>query len=387
MGYISGLIKPNTGTVTITDKLEFSLNNIMLSQGVDGSYSAKIYLDDTLKLKENLKYEVNVNEEPCSKIDFSTGTNSYIRAEYVYTFLDDELNPLCTDTLVFNISFFDYSTEIKITTSGGQTAVDYWNTYFSKNDFKVNVKVSDYERDSSLVYGEGDYSNYFVLTYMVDDEEYLTQIFDSKQTVALIEAPDKFGYVFSHWVDSNGNKVNQTSNLNSNITLYAVYIEAEALPWTIDGDTITGYTGTSTELIFPTSYSIGPNGKYIAGEDYQIKYVKMDFTALDVAVKRIIYPSGVTHKGSFYIPDGLEYLEYQGLTNIYNRHFEYYSGNLDLVLNFDYVSILQLYEYPSALMNGTINVYVPDDLVDDYKSAEGWSEISSKIYAISEYKA
>lgn len=245
-GHISGLIKPNTGTVTISDKIEFSLTNIVMTEQLDGTYSAKIYLSDVAELKEGKSYIVLVNDEPCTKNEFSTGSTSYMRAEYAYSFLDNELNTLCTDNLIFNISFFDKSTEITVSSKGGQTAVDYWSTYFNKNNVEVSIVPSEYTRDNEIEYGEGDYSNYATITYMVDDSMYLTQVYEKSQMVTLVTAPEKTGYVFKYWKDENGTKVNDSSKFSSNKTLTAVYyeivtatlFEGEKEIWIGDGQTV-----------------------------------------------------------------------------------------------------------------------------------------------------
>ena len=168
-GYITGMIENNTATIEIMDTAKFTLNNIVLTQDKDNTYSATIYNEDLIKFKDNVNYGVYVNGEPCSQVDYST---NYIRAEYGYTFMNDNLEELMTDTLQFNFAFFDKSSQLKITTNGGQTAVNYWNNYFARNNFIVEVKPSSYDKNNDLTFGDGDVSEYRTLNYYVEDNVY-----------------------------------------------------------------------------------------------------------------------------------------------------------------------------------------------------------------------
>lgn len=223
-GYLSGMVPNNQASITIKDNIKISLNNIVLVQETNtDSFSAQIYLNDVVELQKDKAYTVAVNGEPSSKVDYSTGNDSFVRAEYVYQFLGNDLSVLCTDTLTFNFAFFDKGTEVKITTDGGQTAVDYWNKFFSRNDFDVEIKATEYISDSELTYGTGDYSNYHTITYFVDETEYLSQIVNENDKVTLINAPDKEGYIFDYWADAEGNRVEMNSKFSEDIVLTAVY--------------------------------------------------------------------------------------------------------------------------------------------------------------------
>lgn len=294
-GYIDGLINPNTGTVqVVSDKLEFTIDNIVMTEQIDGTYSAKIYLPDVLQLEEGKNYSVSVNDEPCSKVEFSAGTTSYARAEYAYAFMDTNLNTLCVDTLVFNVSLFKTSTDVTISSNGGQTAVDYWNTYFAKNEFKVSIFADDYVHDDSIEYVEGDVSNYHTLTYYVDDEVYMTQIFDNTKAVTLVDGPAKTDIAFSHWIDADGNKLNQTSKFNADTTIYAVYVEAEPLKFEFYNNSLSLYTGTNeTDVVVPESYSITSYGAFVEGNDYVVEKISMHAFANNDAIKSITLPKTI----------------------------------------------------------------------------------------------
>ena len=229
-GYISGIVETNKVTTTITDNVEFSFTNVVLTQETNSeTYSAKIYLNDIIELDESKSYTVFVNKEPSSNVVFSAGTTSYVRSQYSYSFLDDNLNSLCNDILTFNFAFFDKGTEIKISTQGGQAASDYWRKYFTRNNFIVEIKSTNYTAEDDLSFTDGDISNYCTLTYWVDGSEYMTQVFDINQKVTLIDGPYRAGYTFSHWQDTEGNIYSSIAQFSMNKDLLAVFEENEIL--------------------------------------------------------------------------------------------------------------------------------------------------------------
>lgn len=386
-GYIDGLINPNTGTVQVApDKLEFTIDNIVMTEQIDGTYSAKIYLPDVLQLEEGKNYSVSVNDEPCSKVEFSAGTTSYARAEYAYAFLDTNLNNLCVDTLVFNVSLFKTSTDVTISSNGGQTAVDYWNTYFAKNEFNVSIFADDYVRDDSIEYVDGDVSNYHTLTYYVDDEVFTSQIFNEEQAVNLIDAPEKADHVFSHWVNSFGTKVNNQSRFFADTALYAVYVEAQVLPFTFDGNKVTGYTGTSTEIVIPATYSLSAKGQPIVGDDITVTKVDFWLRSLDINVTSVTIPETITviTADFWYQAPNLARIEFLGnFGSINDQWFYETSSYAELILHGDEVLKLYNWEYATTgLRNGYRRTYVPANLLEAYKTAEGWEELADRIFAI-----
>lgn len=388
-GVLTGMTENNQGTVEVTDKIKFSLNNIVITQEADtDKYSATIYLNDIVSLETDKDYSVTVNKEPCSSSISSAGTTSYVKADYVYRFLDDNLENLCEDTLTFNIAFFAKYTEVKVSTNGGQTAVDNWNTYFSRNYFDVEVVPTEYTQDNEIIYGTGNVENYHILTYIVDEQEYMTQVFDSNKSISLISGPAKDGYTFSHWIDSDGNKVKMTSKFTEDTTLTAVYVELESLPWTFNGSAVTGYTGTSTDLVIPSSYSVLANGKIVEGDNVQVTEITFWLRNLSVNVTSITIPSSITviETEFWYGASNLKYIEVNcGLGSINDQWFYVNPSGTKLVLNIDKVLPLYNYEYNvGGISTGKVTVYVHDDLVERYKASTGWSEFADQIHAISE---
>ena len=220
-GYINGLIDNNTATIEVTDTITYSLENIVLTQNPDGSFSAVIYSDDKFELKQDTAYGVFVNNEPCTQVDFSS---NFVRAEYRYAFLDNDLEVLMDDTLQFNIAFYTNSSSFTLTTHGGQEAVDYWNKYFSRNDLVVEVKPIEYSKDNQLTIN-GSYDEYVTLNYYVDDEIKYTNIYLPGYHVTSMPIPaDSENKLFAYWANKEGEKVDELT-ITQDTDLYAVFTE------------------------------------------------------------------------------------------------------------------------------------------------------------------
>ena len=180
-GQIVNLYKPNE--VIITDNVSYLFENIALTKDGD-LYSAKISTNEVLDLvlDEQATYGVYVNGMPCNYVEI---TKDYVLAEYRYTFYDIDFNVLMDDTLSFKFAFYTNSTYLSVTTSGGAEAVKYWNNYFNKNVFEVTIDNQGYSYSNDITFGSGDISNYSVVTYYVDDEIYLKQIYKNGNSINL----------------------------------------------------------------------------------------------------------------------------------------------------------------------------------------------------------
>ena len=150
-GYITGLIEGNKVTTTVeSDTASFSLENIVLTENTDKSYSAVIYSNEKIRLDSNKTYGVYIDDEPCTQVSSSS---NYVRAIYHYAFLDYDLDLILDDTLQFNFAFYANGVTFTLTTYGGQNAVNFWNTYFTRNNLIVEVRPIDYEKDNELSIG------------------------------------------------------------------------------------------------------------------------------------------------------------------------------------------------------------------------------------------
>lgn len=252
-GYITGLINDNQVTTTVeSDTASFSLENIVLTQNSDGSYSAVIYNNDKIKLKTDKTYGVYVNNEPCTQVDFSS---NFVRAEYHYAFLDNDLETLCNDTLQFNFAFYANGSTFTLTTYGGQEAVNYWNTYFARNNLVVEVKPIGYVKDDELSIN-GQIDDYVTLNYYVDEEVVYSYVYTiGSQVTQFPSSAEKEGQIFSCWQDTNGNKV-EPFEITADTNLYAYFYPAggaelldSAVTFDVFGTTIGTYIPANLESI------------------------------------------------------------------------------------------------------------------------------------------
>lgn len=222
-GYITGLIEGNKVTTTVeSDTASFSLENIVLTKNADGTYSAVIYSNDKIRLETGKSYGVYVNNEPCTQIDYST---NYVRAEYHYAFLDNNLEILCQDTLQFNFAFYTNGSTFTLTTYGGQEAVNYWNTYFTRNNLIVEVKPIGYVKDDELSVN-GQIDDYVTLNYYVDDEVVYSYVYTiGSQVTEFPPTAEKDGLIFAYWQDINGKEV-EPFKITTDTNLYAYFYPA-----------------------------------------------------------------------------------------------------------------------------------------------------------------
>ncbi len=88
----------------------------------------------------------------------------------------------------------------------------------------------------------------------------------------------------------------QTINLEG-ITV-SIILQLEVLEgYSFSGNTLTGYTGSETEITIPSSYSIF-NGQYVEGDDYQVTTIDTTGFTNRANITSITLPSTVTNIGS-----------------------------------------------------------------------------------------
>jgi len=218
-GYINGLLGVNISTKI--EDMKFSLNNIVLTQDDGDEFSALIYPDEVISLENDKDYTIFVNNVPLIPVDAS---NNFIIADYTYTFYNDDMTIALVDSLRFNLSFDDYLTTFKITTFGGQTAVNYWNSYFAKNKLEIEIKESlyDFNKKSEII--EIPAQETVTLTYYVNDEEFSKIIYPLGTEVKVFLTPTIEGKFFDGW-SLDGTIAIQSLTMNKDYSLYAILID------------------------------------------------------------------------------------------------------------------------------------------------------------------
>ncbi len=221
-GYISGLILPDQ-KVDIDDKFSLTLNNLVLQQELNDKYSTTIHLDDTIKLDEAVNYGLFVNQNYCS----ATISSDFVLASYSYTFLDNNLDELLSDTLHFEFAFYDKGAELKLYTNGGQKAVDYWNKYFSRNTMLVSIEKTDIVVDSSIEEGSGDLSDFRIVNYYYENELVFKQVYKVGSTITPpVRVPGiEVGTSVETWLTADGSIFDFSNKITEDLNLYVGEIE------------------------------------------------------------------------------------------------------------------------------------------------------------------
>lgn len=209
-GQLVSLYNPNQ--VTITDNVSYSFKNLALTQDGD-SYSAKITSEEVLDLvlDENASYGVYVNNMPCNYVEI---THDYVLAKYHYVFYDDDFNVLAEDTLSLRFAFYTNSTYLSVISNGTAEDIKYWNNYFNKNVFEVTIDNKGYTYTKDITFGTGDISDYSTVSYYVEDELYIKQVYKNGNTINL--PISKY-----NWALNNQEKISNDFVITENVSLYA----------------------------------------------------------------------------------------------------------------------------------------------------------------------
>lgn len=232
-GHISGLLGINQ--VEKEDDLRFNCKNIVLTLDTNGQYSATIYSDQKVEVEDIYAMGLYVNDIPCSN---NTPSINGISAGYHYVFQDYDMDEILSDTLNIAFSYFDNGYIIKMSTNSGQTVVDYWNTYFSRNNFVISLQDYNYlETDIFDDMEDSDVTNIVSLNYYVDDEIYSTVTYDKNSIIRTFLSAYKFGYTFTGWSIDKVHLIGDELTITGDTNLYAMFTEGEIIlntPVTID---------------------------------------------------------------------------------------------------------------------------------------------------------
>lgn len=241
-GVISSVVKPNN---VLVNNLKFSFDNLVLtSTGNENEYNLVIEDKNALKLTDNTNYLIFVNGSPTNYIK---GSVDFITCEYKYVFYDENFGEKFSDILTIKFSFFNNSTKVIVTTNGGSTAVDYWNSYFNNNLFEIEIKEFNGNNDKPLnIDDEYDLisKNLSCIKFVVDDEEIKHfDIINGSSINTQIYSPNKTGYTFLGWSIDGVNIVDYSSIIiNENTTFYALFeIQKFVVSfYDLDGKTLLG---------------------------------------------------------------------------------------------------------------------------------------------------
>ena len=188
------------------NNLTFNFENfVLVATGNGNEYSARLSIDAVDQKMTNKAIFVNGN--PTKLV---ARGDTYIFSDYNYTFKDENLTEICSDTLTIKFVFNSKSSECILSTIGGLDKVLYWNYFLKKNDFIVEIKDEEYKRDESV---RVDFSSTDttsnVIRYFVNGELFQVDAYEAGTDVALLtkhdifesKVPDKKenSYIFYGW--------------------------------------------------------------------------------------------------------------------------------------------------------------------------------------------
>lgn len=178
-GAITGIFETNTSEVV--DEMDIKINNIELIQENGDVYTATIMIDKVLDIDDGTQYGIYVNDNFIENIN----NPNYTRAEYTYTFQNNSLTELLTDTLILDFAFDSTSTTLIVTTNGGVDAVSYWNSYFNKNNFIISIEESNYNPGNDLTYTDGEVEEFYKVDYYLEDSLLFSQLYTAGSNIDL----------------------------------------------------------------------------------------------------------------------------------------------------------------------------------------------------------
>ncbi len=133
-----------------TDDYTFEFRNFGLqSTGIANQFQARA--TDTHKIDIDLSnndWSIFVNETLLTDI---TNTSSTLSGKLKFVFNDTNDKEIKTDSLIISISFEENTTDIVLTTNGGDIAVNLWNNYLSKNGFKLELKKTEPRQVNNMI--------------------------------------------------------------------------------------------------------------------------------------------------------------------------------------------------------------------------------------------
>ena len=138
-GTVDSVFKNNQVDFEKTDDYTFEFRNFGLqSTTITNQYQARA--TDTHKIEIDLSnndWAIYVNGSLLSNLQ---NTNSTLTGDLFYIFYDTNDTVIKADALTISVAFEEKTTEIVLTTNGGDIAVNLWNNYLNKNGFKLELK-------------------------------------------------------------------------------------------------------------------------------------------------------------------------------------------------------------------------------------------------------
>lgn len=139
-----------------------------------------------------------------------------------------------------------------------------------------------------------------IVTFSVDDVVVSTQSIIEIEELQLPEEPTKEHYSFLGWSIDGENVIDLNSySIKGDTNFIAVFEVVGVLPYTFDGSTLTGYTGTDCEIVIPSSYSIVEDNIFVEGNDYQVNSIGDEAFRNNSVLNSVIIGDNIISIGSY----------------------------------------------------------------------------------------
>lgn len=225
------------------DNLKFEFTNFNLVESRNkNEFEAEFKIkNNDYQLKDKI---ILVNNYPTELVYRG---NSYISANFTYSFLDKNLVEVCEDTINISFSFSNKTMKnnetgeityldtslCKLTSTGGLQKAKFWNKFLQKNNFIVEIKNEETIRDNEMVVEE--------------PKEYTANLYYGNTLLQSVKFtcfkapkfPDTVGeFQIITWKDIDGNEYTENTLPNKDIDLYAV-VSVKNLKYRINKDVLT----------------------------------------------------------------------------------------------------------------------------------------------------
>lgn len=214
-GEISEIFEKNHVEIIEDEKdIFFNFSNVVLMKNADGKYSASITSDKILKLDSNENYFIYVNNEPCQTIKCE---EKDIYATYNYLFMDrvlGEYKALAEDTMTLYFALYDNYSYLYIEVANGVDTASLWNSYFTKNDFKVRISKVNNE-----IYTKKDYKT---IKFYTNDYEFIKSVTIRENSDYYLPIISHNGKSYAFWGNIEGEYIEKITNINKDLTFYAL---------------------------------------------------------------------------------------------------------------------------------------------------------------------